>query len=638
MRRWVLGVLLALFFLPVTACGVLWVLGTRPVPVQVADIPQKEGPQIRWAEPLPSPEVARSWLQALVAWEAPWGTVDVWVWGAPEEFRTLAPPEARILGAWRVRYPVGEEQTQVWLRLDARQDQWEALERTLKEAGWWEPSWVRLLYRLRARGEKGRGFVPSDPTYPLPLERFYCGPEGLVMEVRAFQVQEGKLHVTLDITRFPPDGPYRPPCTGKDLWNRLVSWVRQMPWGGPLPGVVKVPELRPPENARQREGTGIPWEQGWYFAYALLEGTEDALSYTQVLEHYGRQLQAQGWDLEVQEGQGQGAWSRWRRRSLLGRRWVLDLTVAQMDARRVTAWMVLHPHQAGRIWRPVSSSPMEVRIHGPLVPEGVQEWLTVWWMWRMDPRGERVFYPGSSLPAPPLTRPRTMGILGAMEWSWAEGSAMERLWMLQARGTREEVQEALVRQLRREGWQPQARIGPLDGGWMAASWMPERLWDMGEWCHPTRRLSLMVSVRPYGEDAWWVYLVQPALGVPRTCDALGPEDPSEGPTGLPVLYVPQDVPVAPGVPLTPVPWGSVWVPVEDEMRVLAAVHEQLNEQGWRLADQGVGGRLLWSRWTQGGRGTELQVLAWQVTEEDVLLLLQVHPPRPWDVFPPFPGD
>jgi len=552
MRRWVLGVLLVLLFLPVVACGVLWVLGTRPVPVQVADIPQKEGPQIRWAEPLPSPEVARRWLQALVAWEAPWGTVDVWVWGAPKEFRALAPPEARILGAWRVRYPVGEEQTQVWLRMDARQDQWEALERTLKEAGWWEPSWVRLLYRLRARG------------------------------------------------------------------NRLVSWVRQMPWGGPLPGVVKVPELRPPENARQREGTGIPWEQGWYFAYASLEGTEDTLSYTQVLEHYGRQLQAQGWDLEVQESQGQGAWSRWRRRSLLGRRWVLNLTVAQMDARRVTAWMVLHPQQSGRIWRPVSSSPMEVRIHGPLVPEGVQEWLTVWWMWRMDPRGERVFYPGSSLPALPFTRPRTMGILGAMEWSWAEGAAMERLWMLQA----------------------QARIGPLDGGWMAASWMRERLWDMGEWCHPTRRLSLMVSVRPYGEDAWWVYLVQPALGVPRTCDALGPEDPSEGPTptGLPVLYVPEDVPVAPGVPLTPVPWGSVWVPVEDEMRVLAAVHEQLNGQGWRLADQGVGGRLLWSRWTQARRETELQVLAWQVTEEDVLLLLQVYPPRPWDVFPPLPGD
>ena len=653
MRRWALACLLVVLSVPSLLCAGLFFWGTRPSRWTVQDVPVDRQGQMIWKASLADAKQGRAWLRAMLMEEAWWGPVDVWVESLPEDFRFPLPAKVKVIGALRVRHPAAETQTRLWLAFPAEEAVLQDFRRMLRERGWKEPWWARLIYILEARRPTPRGFVSSPKGSAEPLTRLYCGDGGRLMQLRMTRrAEDGPLEATLV---FVQTGEARAslmqlPCTWKATLRMFIRWGRLVfGFGEALLGMVPIPELPPPPGAHQAATPFGPWKHDGYptdgyLAYAWLwrEGGEP-LDVAEVMEHYATVLYEQGWRFEGQEALGDGLRARWTR-SLLGRPWVLRLAVAPMDGGRVTAWMSLAPRgQEGP--RALQDVPeprvMEVRIHGSVSPEGAQTLLERWWRERLSPGSQVTAYPGPTAPPLPFPRPPGIWLLGAVERKRDVMEPTGRQWWLYTEMGEEEVRSALTQTLRQQGWVSVRPPEPLEGGFVLPRWQRERRWNFGQWCQARQQISLEITLRPDGERGWWVRVQRLPFPSPPSCRSLEMEAralPSRPWAWTPGLELPDDIPASPGVPFGPLPMGSVWIRTQDRARVLAGLHEQLKARDWVLEAQGTGGGITWSlwRWPKGEQDRRFYLVAWEVTPDFTLMLLTFGPSS--SAMGLFPGD
>lgn len=638
MRRWGLGCLLTVLVVPSLLCAGLFFWWARPIWWTVEDIPVSRQGQVVWKASLMDAHQGRAWLRAMLMEEAWWGPVDVWVAGWPADFRLPLPSEVQVIGALRTRHPLSETRTQIWLTFPAEEAVLQEFLRVLRKRGWREPWWARWIYRLEARRPTPRGFVSSPEGGATPLTRFYCGEEGRFMQLRlARPSEEASVEATLVLVRTDEARalPAQPPCTWKAAW-RMLSGLAQAIWGSldALPGVVRVPELPPPAGVHQAARSFGTWERQGYLAYVWLwRETGEPLDVTQVMEHYAALLHEQGWRFEDQEALGNGLRMRWTRRSLLGRTWVLQLTAVSMDGGRVTAWMSLAPQGQdwAWVWQRVSEpKAMEVRIHGPVSPKGVQAVLKRWWQEKSGPQSRVTVYPGDTAPPLPFPRPQGVWLLGAVERQWhVMGVERQQHWWLYTERGEAEVRDVLTQTLKAQGWVQMPPYG-IEGGFVLPRQQRARRWNLGRWCHEQQPMMLEIALRPDGEQGWWIWVRRLPFPSLASCKRLEMEAGAlPGPWAwIPGLELPDGIPVVPGVPLgAPLPMGSVWIRTRDRAQVLTTLHEQLKKRGWQPEDQGAGGGVIWSLWTwpEEGKTRRFYLVAWEVTPEYTLILLTFGP-------------
>ena len=652
MRRWVFGCLFAVLLVPGLLCLGFYFWWVRPLQWTVADVPVIRRGHVVWKTSLVDAKQARAWLRAVLMEETRGGPVDVWVGGLPDDFRFPLPPQVKVIGSLRVRHSSLETRTQIWLTFPPEEVVLQDFRRVLRERGWREPWWARLVYILEARRPMPKGFLSSPPEgHDAPITRLYCGSEGRFMQLRlARRAEDGVVEATLVAlqTQETHASSVQPPCTWKAALRMLVGWGQAIfGFWEALPGVVRVPELPPPAGVHQAATPFDLWERNGYLAYAWLwqEGGEP-LDVTTVMEHYTTLLHEQGWRFEQQEALGDGLRTHWTRRLLLGRQWVLRLAVVPMDGGRVTAWMSLAPRRQEWSWvlqGVVEPMKREVRIHGPVSSEGVQAFLERWWQERMGPGSQVTVYPGATAPPLPFPRPKRIWLLGAVEEQWnVMGPKGPQWWLYTEEMEEEEVREALTQTLKQQGWVPMHRPGPEGGGFVLPQWKQESRWYLGQWCHDRLSMMLEITLRPDGEQGWWVRVQRLPFPPPSSCKGIGVEAvpiPDRPWAWTLELELPEDIPTAFGVPLDgPLPMASVWIRTQDRVRVLAELHAQLKERGWRLEGQGTGGGVLWSLWTwpKGKETRRFYLVAWEVTPEYTLVLLTFGPSS--SIMGPFPGD
>ncbi len=636
MRKWVLGCLGVFVTLPVLLCLGAMAWWTRPLPLSVGQVPEVAQAKVLWKKDLKDGQRGRAWLRALLAQQGTWGPVDVWLWGLPDGFRFTVPKGVKVVGALQTSDFGGARATRLWFRLPPDETVLQEFVQVLRNEGWREPWWARVLYAAAPYRTPQEGFVDEGRAKGSPLMRLYCNGEGDLLQMMVQrETEQGGLAVTFDIQPFSANG-LRLPCS----WTDTARFVGRMLWDDRrgwslLTRTVDVPKLAPPPGIRQVASPLMPWTQGWRFSHAWLESEGTELPVEQVMTHYSGQLQEQGWRLEEQTVDGQGMRTRWVRRSLLpGIRWRLDLSVVRMNAHEVTAWMVMYPEGTAFPWgfeRPPVSPSAEVRIHGPDSPQAAQEWLTRWWMERMGPEGRVVVYPGSAALPLPFPRPKGVWVLGSFEEMVGPVGGFSTRWILHGSGDEEAVRAQMVEGLRQGGWYPGGPPRPTDVGFLDSLLSRRRDWDLGRWCHAQREMSLFVQLWPDGEGEWWIFVNQGSPFGELPCPEEGMPGEMDSPRApLPALMLPEGVPATPGIPLGGgFPNESVWIPSRDKARTLAALHEQLKAQGGVLEAQGQGGGVMWSRWAfQSRRGRSefsFYLIVWDVADAYSLFFLTLGP-------------
>ena len=584
--------------------GMLWWLGHPPVPWERLTAQAKP---LAWEGE--GNEAGRAALLAAWVLAATPPDGEIWVQALPADTPLEAPPGWQILGASRVTTSATAIDEQIWLKAPAKSTPEQAgrqLLRALQRAGWEEPGEERLNRRLATLPPPLRHRLTRFLRQPMPADAapsiLLCQDHGQARaNLTLVQQQGARLIAYLQIHRGSP------PIGGCNSLLRALLSLTPVTMPGPLPGVVKMPTLKPPPDAQPVAISGPAPLEAAFISHIVLKTSR---SPTALRRWFDDQMRAQHWQaVQTQDGT-HIAWSAWQRRSLGGHRYQARLFVWENRQGWRTVALLLLPQRSFPKQAEVPAATL--RIHGDLTSPAGQALASAWLLSMGNGRARFRLSPGK-LPLAPLNSLPLLQPLGRVHITYhfpLSGSPEEEWLALTPRPAEGAPQmlPALNAALQQAGWQPL----PIEraGGWGSLVRPPFNA-PRAHWCQPQYGDELTLWIHPWATPIKRLldFRVHPGPGGMGCKEAFDASDP--------VYLLNQHLPHWAGLStyaavrvtgvnfrgsMTPLGHNAAisqyaWVwPAGDIAALVKALEQATTGQGWQRTAAWSENHAYWSQW------------------------------------------